>query len=112
MLKLWARLREAKTPDGRDAVYRGKYAGWYCPRCEGFKDEEELSQPGNLCPDHERPCEWTEEENFFFRLSAYEDWLRDEIESRPAPDRPEARKNEVLASSSRASRTSASAAPG
>ena len=59
------------TPDGRPAVYRGKYAGWYCPRCEAFKDEDELKQPGNLCPDHERPCEWTEEENFFFRLSAY-----------------------------------------
>ncbi len=72
MLKLWKLLRAAKTPDGRDAVYLGQYSGWYCPRCEGFKDEEELRQPGNVCPDHERSCEWTEEENFFFRLSAYQ----------------------------------------
>ena len=86
VLKLWARLREAKTPDGRDAVYLGKYSGWYCPRCEGFKDEEELRQPDNVCPDHERPCEWTEEENFFFRLSAYEAWLRETIESDRAAD--------------------------
>ena len=96
MLKLWARLRAAKTPDGRDAVYRGKYSGWYCPRCEGFKDEEELRQPGNVCPDHERPCEWTEEENFFFRLSAYEGWLRETIEADRLRIRPESRRNEVL----------------
>ena len=96
VLKLWARLRAAKTPDGRDAVYLGKYSGWYCPRCEGFKDEEELRQPGNVCPDHERSCEWTEEENFFFRLSAYEGWLRETIESDGLHIRPESRRNEIL----------------
>jgi methionyl-tRNA synthetase len=100
VLKLWERLRAARTPDGRDAVYRGKYAGWYCPRCEGFKDEDELRQPGNVCPDHERPCEWTEEENFFFRLSAYEAWLRETIEKDTLPGglriRPESRRNEIL----------------
>jgi methionyl-tRNA synthetase len=96
VLKLWALLRQAKTPDGRDAVYLGKYSGWYCPRCEGFKDEEELRQPDNVCPDHERPCEWTEEENFFFRLSAYEGWLRETIESDRLCIRPDSRKNEIL----------------
>jgi methionyl-tRNA synthetase len=96
VLKLWERLRAARTPDGRDAVFRGKYAGWYCPRCEGFKDEDELRQPGNVCPDHERPCEWTEEENFFFRLSAYEAWLRETIESDRLLIRPESRRNEIL----------------
>ncbi len=97
VLALWARLVKAKTPDGRDAVYRGKYAGWYCPRCEGFKDEDELRQPGNVCPDHERPCEWTEEENLFFRLSAYQGYLRELIESERLYVRPEGRKNELLA---------------
>jgi methionyl-tRNA synthetase len=96
VLRLWERLRVAKTPDGREAVYSGTYAGWYCPRCEGFKDAEELRQPGNVCPDHERPCEWTEEENLFFRLSAYERWLRETIESDTLRIRPESRKNEVL----------------
>jgi len=96
VLKLWERLRAAKTPDGKGAVYLGKYSGWYCPRCEGFKDEEDLRQPGNVCPDHERPCEWTEEENFFFRLSAYEGWLRETIESDRLHIRPESRRNEIL----------------
>ncbi len=96
VLKLWGRLIEAKCPDGRAAIYKGTYAGWYCPRCEAFKDEDELKQPGNLCAIHERPCEWTEEENFFFRLSAYEGWLRNEIvEGRLRID-PDARRNEVL----------------
>ena len=96
VLKLWGLLRAAKTPDGRDAVYLGRYSGWYCPRCEGFKDEDELRQPGNICPDHERACEWTEEDNFFFRLSAYEAWLRETIESDRLLIRPDSRRNEIL----------------
>jgi methionyl-tRNA synthetase len=96
VLKLWSRLVAAKTPDGREAVYRGKYAGFYCPRCEGFKDEDELVQPGNVCPDHERPCEWTEEENYFFRLSAYSAWLEGEIGAGRLRIDPEVRRNEVL----------------
>lgn len=97
VLKLWERLRAAKTPDGQDAVYRGKYSGWYCPRCEAFKTDDEMQQPGNICPDHERPCEWTEEENFFFRLSAYQTVLDDLIRSDRMKIAPESRKNEVLA---------------
>ena len=97
VVKLWQRLKSAHGPDGRPAVYRDKYAGWYCPRCEAFKDEEELKQPGNICPDHELPCEWTEEENFFFRLSAYSDWLRQAIEGGGLNVEPESRRNEVLA---------------
>ncbi|MBX7186035.1 MAG: methionine--tRNA ligase [Vicinamibacteria bacterium] len=97
VLKLWEKLRLAKTPDGQDAVYRGKYAGWYCPRCEAFKTDDEMKQPGNICPDHERPCEWTEEENFFFRLSAYQTVLEDLIRSDRMKIAPESRKNEVLA---------------
>jgi methionyl-tRNA synthetase len=96
VLKLWSQLMKAKTPDGREAIYRAKYAGWYCPRCESFKTEDELL-PGNICRDHERPCEWTEEDNFFFRLSAYSDWLKDEIESGRIRIDPESRRNEVLA---------------
>jgi methionyl-tRNA synthetase len=97
VLAFWGRLCEAVAPGGERAIYRGKYAGWYCPRCEDFKTEEELKQPGNLCPDHERPCEWTEEENFFFRLSAYSSWLQDEISSGRLRIDPAGRRNEVLA---------------
>src|SRR6266496_4181871 len=97
VLALWDLLRKAVAPNGEKAVYRGKYAGWYCPRCEAFKTEEELIQPGNLCPDHERPCEWTEEENLFFRLSAYQGWLAEEIGAGRIRIDPVGRRNEVLA---------------
>ena len=96
MLALWARLVDAKAPGGQPATYRAKYSGWYCPRCEGFKTEAELKGDDHLCPDHERPCEWTEEENFFFRLSAYEPWLREVIESGQLQIEPAGRRNEVL----------------
>jgi len=95
-LHLWSKLCGATAPDGQKAIYKGKYSGWYCSRCEGFKDEEELKQPGNLCPDHELPCDWTEEENYFFRLSAYADWLKGEIESGAVRIDPVGRRNEIL----------------
>ncbi len=102
VLELWRRMRDARTPLGRAAVYEGTYAGWYCPRCEGFKTEDELRQPGHVCPDHERSCEWTEEQNYFFRLSDFGPWLRDRIEAGEDDPRriridPVARRNEVLA---------------
>ncbi len=56
-------------------VYAGTYEGWYCPRCADFKTERELG-PGNTCPIHEIPLEREREENWFFRLSAFEDRLR------------------------------------
>jgi methionyl-tRNA synthetase len=95
--KFWERLRVGECPDGRAAIYKGRYAGWYCPRCEAFKTEDDLRQPDNICPDHERACEWMEEENLFFRLSAYGEWLREEIESERLRIDPVGRRNEVLA---------------
>jgi len=96
VLRLWSRLHEATAPGGQSAVYRGKYTGWYCPRCEAFYDEEDLNEPGHLCPDHLLPCEWTEEENFFFRLSAYGEWLEKAIRDQEIRIEPEGRRNEVL----------------
>ncbi len=74
-------------------VYRGTYSGWYCPRCEAFYQPEELL-PGNLCPDHQRPVEWTEEANYFFALSRYEDRLRRLIAETDFAQ-PETRRNEL-----------------
>ncbi|MBI3894889.1 MAG: methionine--tRNA ligase, partial [Acidobacteria bacterium] len=95
VLELWSRLMEARTPDGRPAIYSGKYAGWYCQGCEAFKDDSELRQPGNLCLVHENPCDWTEESNFFFRLSAFQEALLAHYDANPEFIRPETRRNEV-----------------
>ena len=96
VLELWARLTKAYAPDGSPAIFRGKYSGWYCPRCEEFKDESGMRQPENLCVVHEQPCQWTEEENLFFRLSAYQQSLLAHYEAHPEFLRPETRRNEVI----------------
>ncbi len=55
-------------------VYKGLYEGWYCPRCADFKTESEIAE-GNTCPIHRIPLDREEEENWFFRLSAFQEQL-------------------------------------
>src|SRR5579884_57411 len=52
-------------------VYKGMYEGWYCPRCADFKVENEILE-GNLCPIHEISLTREREENWFFRLSTFQ----------------------------------------
>ncbi len=52
-------------------TYKGMYEGWYCPRCADFKVENEILE-GNRCPIHEIVLERHQEENWFFRLSAFQ----------------------------------------
>ena len=76
-------------------VYQGTYEGWYCPRCAAFYTERELG-PGNTCPIHEIPLEREREENWFFRLSAFEDDLKRLYEERPEFVVPGFRRNEAV----------------
>src|SRR5438270_3743739 len=55
-------------------VYKGVYEGWYCPRCADFKVENEILE-GNRCPIHETPLTRESEENWFFRLSSFQEPL-------------------------------------
>ncbi len=57
-------------------VYKGLYEGWYCPRCADFKTENEIAE-GNTCPIHRIPLDREREENWFFRLSAFQQQLED-----------------------------------
>ncbi len=78
-----------------DDFYLGRYEGYYCVGCEAFKKEEELVD--GRCPIHpSREVIWTEEENYFFRLSAYRDRLIEHIESHPEFIQPPSRRNEIL----------------
>ncbi|MCU1356808.1 MAG: methionyl-tRNA synthetase [Acidimicrobiales bacterium] len=81
-------------------IYQGSYAGWYCVACEAYYEEADLSPnpdggPG-LDPVHNRPVEWFEEENWFFRLSAFEQPLLDWYERQPAPVNPQGKRNEAI----------------
>jgi len=76
-------------------IYEGVYEGWYCVSCEEFKQEKDLVN-GN-CPLHPtlKP-EWIREKNYFFRLSKYQQPLRDHFAAHPEFMQPENRRNEIL----------------
>ncbi|MEX1047568.1 MAG: methionine--tRNA ligase [Actinomycetota bacterium] len=81
--------------NGREDIYKGTYEGLYCVACEAYYTEDELNENGN-CPIHDRPVEAFSQENYFFRLSAYQDRLLEHYEARPEAVRPDTRRNEVL----------------
>jgi methionyl-tRNA synthetase len=89
-----AKLLTAVHDNGRDDIYLGTYEGLYCVSCEAYYAEDELVD--GLCPIHHRPVEAMSEENYFFRLSAYQDRLLAHYERNPQAVEPEARRNEVL----------------
>ena len=76
-------------------IYFAEYEGLYCFGCERFYAERELID--GKCPDHEIEPETIREANYFFKMSRYQDWLIDHIQSNPDFIRPERYKNEVLA---------------
>jgi methionyl-tRNA synthetase len=74
-------------------VYKGSYTGQYCVSCELYVND---AKPGDPCPDCGRPTETVTEENYFFKLSAFQEKLI-ELNSDPEFLQPETRRNEVLA---------------
>lgn len=87
--RLWERCAD------RGDLYRRRYTGLYCAGCEQFYTAAEL--PGGVCPEHGVAPEEVGEENWFFRLSRYEDELLRVLESGAVRVEPAARRAEVLA---------------
>jgi len=79
-------------------IYLGRYEGWYSVRDEAYYGEEELvvADSGEKLSPQGTLVEWTAEESWFFRLSAYQDRLLAHYEANPGFIRPETRRNEVL----------------
>ncbi|MCW2951118.1 MAG: methionyl-tRNA synthetase [Conexibacter sp.] len=77
-------------------TYLGTYEGWYCPRCADFRSENEIAE-GNTCPIHHIPLLREQEENWFFRLSSFQEPLERLFAERPGFVAPPARYNEALA---------------
>src|SRR5215217_7391435 len=75
-------------------VYKGQYEGWYCPRCADFKTENEIG-PDNTCPIHRIPLDREQEENWFFRLSSFQQPLEELYAERPDFVAPRQRYNEA-----------------
>jgi methionyl-tRNA synthetase len=77
-------------------IYKGTYTGWYCTGDEAFFTETEVKQYNGVCPNHNRPFEKIEEENYFFKLSAYTDQILEAIESEKFRIVPATRRNEIV----------------
>jgi methionyl-tRNA synthetase len=76
-------------------VYKGTYEGFYCPRCADFKSDNEL-EDGNKCPIHLIELEREKEENWFFRLSTFQEPLEQYFADNPTWVVPKNRYNEAL----------------
>ena len=84
--KLFATLRD------RGYIYKGSYTGQYCVSDEAYVD----GPPGTLCPDCGRLTETVSEENYFFKLSAFERKLLEFYEANPEFMGPESTRREVI----------------
>ncbi len=79
-------------------IYKASYEGMYCTPCESFWTPTQLVEKDGVkvCPDCGRPCQPMQEESYFFKMSKYQDWLIDYIETHPDFIQPPKRANEML----------------
>jgi methionyl-tRNA synthetase len=84
---MWTRFEAAGD------LYRDRYEGLYCKGHEAFMNEDELVD--GLCPEHKIAPELVSEDNYFFRLSRYQQQLMELYEARPDFVAPANRFNEV-----------------
>ena len=87
--KLWKILYDKKL------LEKKQYSGLYCVSCEKFISENELTEEGN-CPIHDRKPEHQQVENYFFKLSQFNDRILKAIKSDELKILPETRKNEIM----------------
>lgn len=77
-------------------IYKNKYVGLYCTGCEAFVTEAIAKENNGTCPNHHKPYEKIEEENYFFRLSAYAPKIEKAISDGSFRVIPATRKHEIL----------------
>jgi methionyl-tRNA synthetase len=86
--KVFERLRD------NDLLYKSQYKTLYCVDCETHPPEQDLVE--GLCPIHKTKPQILEEENYFFKLSAFTEKLKQRIAEHPQCIVPETRRNEIL----------------
>jgi methionyl-tRNA synthetase len=79
-----------------DDFYERAYEGWYCVGCELFKREAEIEN-GHCVLHPTRTLEWTQERNWFFRLTHYQPYITSLLRDHPEFLEPESRRNELFA---------------
>jgi len=78
----------------RGEIYRDEYDGWYCVPDERFFTDKDLAE--GRCPLCGREVQRVREANYFFRMSRYQDWLVEYIQTHPEFIQPDFRRNETL----------------
>lgn len=86
---IWRKLK------AKGDIYKKKYSGLYCEGCEVFIPKKDLDTEGNCTIHHKKPL-LLEEENYFFRLSKYEEELKKIVANDRVKITPDFRKNEIL----------------
>ena len=86
--KIWQKLESH--------IYKDTYEGWYCEGCERFVTQKEYDDNGGVCPDHQKPYEKLQEENYYLRISDFKSEIRAKIESGEMLILPDFRKKEML----------------
>ena len=79
-----------------DHIYMASYEGWYCTGCERFITDKEYEENGGVCPDHQKPYEKLQEENYYFRIADFRDKIKKAIDSGEMLVLPEFRRKEIL----------------
>jgi methionyl-tRNA synthetase len=86
--ELWKKL------ETKGDVYFGVYSGQYCLACESFYTDTQA--PDNICPAHNTQLTKKEEEGYFFKMGAYQDWIISYIKTHPTFIVPQSSYNEML----------------
>jgi len=89
-------LIERIAQQNPDDFYERSYRGMYCVGCEAFKQDADIDADGKCVLHTTRVLEEVEERNWFFRLSKYQDYLRELLTTNPSFCEPESRRNEIL----------------
>ncbi len=80
----------------KDDIYQGTYIGWYCTGDEAFFTESIVKENNGVCPNHNRPYEKIEEQNYFFKLSKYAPQIEKAITDGSFQIIPATRKKEIM----------------
>ena len=86
--EIWKKLEEH--------IYKADYEGWYCTGCERFVTDKEYEENDGCCPDHQKPYEKLQEENYYLRIADFKDRIVKAIESEEMLILPNFRKKEIL----------------
>lgn len=77
-------------------IYKGTYKGWYCVGCEAFVTPQQAATNNGVCPDHQTPYQQLSEENYYFKLSAFGEQIRQALVAGETKIVPSFRQNEIL----------------